>query len=90
MHTITFPVYVIVSRKRYKTEQVLQKIDLSDNRYFEEVDNDYEVNNIQLDREVDSEAYNIYGNIKRTYIYNITLYQPRTDNKCCRGQCVNC
>mgnify|MGYP003526261558 CR=1 FL=1 len=51
----------MASRKRFKTADVLQMLDLSDDEYFEKVDSDHQVNEREQDCEADtpdSKAYN--------------------------------
>ncbi len=46
--TITIPLYAVASHKPQKAEQVMQMtLDLSDGEYFEEVDSNHRVNEIE-------------------------------------------
>ena len=46
----------MASRKRFKTADVLQMLDLSDDEHFEKVDSDHQVNEREQDCEADREA----------------------------------
>ena len=50
----------MASRKRFKTGDVLQMLDLSDDEYFEKVDSDHQVN----ERVQDCEAAFVTNNIQ--------------------------